>query len=180
MNEKKHEFTDSDDNSHKQYLQILSRRDFVSGAAKFAMIGALLGSYLGTAWAANERQVRAFFDKAVSMGDMRSALDRYAGEYGLTRDQVNDLSQFDNRELQVLRSLDKLGFSDPERGRLADAARGASSTEELMKRAQKMKFSRTQLAGLESWSSGELDSFNRLVSHLNRAGSVKINPISDW
>jgi hypothetical protein len=143
------------------------------------MIGALLNFHLGDAWAANERQVRAFFDKAISMGDMRTALDRYAGEFGLTREQVKALSQFDDRDLRMLRSLDKLGFSDSEHARLADAARGSSSTEELMKRAQGMKFSRTQLAGLEHWSSGELDTFNRLVSKLERSESLEI-PISDW
>jgi len=179
MNKIKPEASKSDDNSHEEYRQILSRRDFVSAAAKAAMIGALLNSYLGTAWAANERQVRAFFDKAVSMGDMRSALDRYGREYGLTNEQFKDLSQFDNRELQVLRSLDKLGFSDPQRTRLADAARGADNSGELVRRAERMKFSRTQLAGLERWSSGEIDSFNRLVSHLNRSRSLEI-PISDW
>ena len=181
MNEKKHEFPDSDDNSHKEYLQILSRREFVSGAAKFAMIGALLSSYLGTAWAANERQIRAFFNKAISMGDMRSALDRYAGEYSLTKSQVRDLSQIDNRELRVLRSLDELRFSDAERGRLADAARGASSTEDLMKRVQRSKFSREQLAGLERWSSGKIDTFNRLVSKLAGSDSLLMGfGIAEW
>jgi hypothetical protein len=179
MNKIKPEDSKRDDNSHEEYRQILSRRDFVSAAAKAAMIGALLNSYLGTAWAANERQIREFFDQAISTGDMSSALDRYAKEYGLTKDQVKDLSQFDNQELRLLRSLDELGFSDPERTRLADAARGASSAEELMKRAQKMKFNRTQLAGLENWNSGELDSFNRLVSHLNHSRSLEI-PITDW
>jgi len=179
MNEKKPEFQNSDAQSRKDYQQILSRRDFVSAAAKLATIGALLNFHLGTAWAGNERQVRAFFDKAIALGDMRGALDRYAGEYDLTKEQVKALSQFDNRELQVLRSLDKLGFSDPERTRLADTARGSSNIGELLKRVDRMKFSREQLAGLESWSSGELDAFNKMVTKLARSDSLQI-PISDW
>jgi hypothetical protein len=179
MNEKKPELPNSDEKSHKEYQQILSRRDFVSAAGKLAMIGALLNFHLGDAWAGNERQVRAFFDKAVSTGDMRVALDRYAGEYSLTKEQVRALSQIDNRELQVLRSLDKLGFSDPERARLADAARGTSNTNELMKRVQRSKFNRDQLAGLERWSSGELDAFNKLVGKLFRSEYMGFG-IAEW
>lgn len=179
MNEKKPEFPNSDDKSREEYKQILSRRDFVSAAAKLATIGALLNFHLGTAWAGNERQVRAFFDKAIAMGDMRVALDRYAKEYDLTREQIRALSQFDNRELQVLGSLDRLGFSDPERARLAEAARGSSSTRELMKRVERMKFSSEQLAGLERWSSGELYAFNNMVTKLARSDSLQI-PITDW
>jgi hypothetical protein len=179
MIEKKSEFPNNDDKSREEYQQILSRRDFVSAAAKLATIGALLNFHLGTAWAGNERQVRAFFDKAIAMGDMRGALDRYANEYDLTKEQIRALSQFDNRELQVLGSLDRLGFSDPERTRLADAARGSSSTMELMKRVERMKFSREQLAGLERWSSGELDAFNNIVTKLARSDSLQI-PVTDW
>lgn len=113
------------------------------------------------------------------MGDMRAALDRYAGEYSLTKEQVKALSQIDNRELRVLRSLDKLDFSESEHARLADAARRSSNTKELMKRVQGMKFSRGQLAGLERWGPGELDSFNRLASKLSRSSSLLI-PIQNW
>ena len=179
MNEKKSRFPKGDDESRKDYEQILSRRNFVSATAKLATIGALLNFHLGNAWAANERQVRAFFDKAISTGDMRVALDRYASEFDLTKEQVKSLSQFDNRDLQVLRSLDKMGFSDPQRARLADAAQSSSNTKELMKRAQGMKFNREQLAGLERWSSGELEAFNSMVSKLTRSESFD-GGISDW
>jgi len=179
MTEKNPGFPSKNEQSNEQYQHILSRRDFVSAAAKLATIGALLNFHLGSAWAANERQVRAFFDKAISMGNMRAALDRYAGEYSLTKEQIEALGQFDNRELAVLKSLDKLGFSDPERTRLADAARGSSNSRELVKRASRMKFSREQLAGLERWSSGEIDAFNSIVSQLARSDSLQI-PISDW
>jgi hypothetical protein len=180
MKEKKAGLPKSEDRSHEEYQQILSRRDFVSAAAKLATIGALLNFHLGAAWAGNERQVRAFFDKAISIGDMRTALDRYANEFDLTKEQVRALSQFDNNELKVLRSLDKLGFSDPDRTQLADAARSSSNTKDLMKRASKMKFSREQLAGLDRWSSGELDAFNNIVSKLTRSDSLLIGGITDW
>jgi hypothetical protein len=179
MNEKKSGFQNSDDQSCAEYKQILSRRDFVFAASKLAVIGALLNFHMGEAWAGNERQVRAFFDKAISTGDMQLALDRYASEFSLTKDQVRALSQFDDRELSVLRSLDKLGFSDPERTRLADAARDSSNTRELMKRTSRLKFNSDQLAGLERWSSGELDAFNSMVSKLMRSKSLDI-PITDW
>jgi len=179
MNEKKPEFPISDDKSREEYKQILSRRDFVSAAGKLAMIGALLSFHLGDAWAGNERQVRAFFGKAISTGDMRVALDRYAGEYSLTKDQVSALSQIGNRELQMLGWLDRFGFSDSERARLADAARGTSTTNELMKRVQRLKFNRDQLAGLERWSSGELDAFNKLVGNLFRSEYMGFG-IAEW
>jgi len=179
MNEKKSKVPNGDDESRKDYEQILSRRNFVSAAAKLATIGALLNFQLGNAWAANERQVRAFFDKAISIGDMRVALDRYASEFDLTKEQVKALSQFDNRDLRVLRSLDELGFTDSERTRLAEVARDSSNTKELMKGASRLKFNREQLAGLERWSSGELEAFNSMVSKLTRSESFD-GGISDW
>lgn len=179
MKENKNRNPKNDDDSRKDFESALSRRNFVSAAAKLALIGALLDLPLGAAWAGDTRQVTAFFDTAISMGDMQAALRSHADSYELTQEQIKALSQVDKRELQVISSLTRLRFSDAQLGKLAEATRRSSDPDQLMKSTTRMELTRVQLDGLDSFSSGEIDAFRSLATKLDRSKSLEI-PVSDW
>lgn len=179
MNEKIYKDSEKNEDSREGYERALSRRNFISAAAKLALIGALLDLPPSAAWAGDQRQVAAFFDKAISMGDMNVALARYAESYRLTQEQIKALSQVDKSELQVIRSLSRLGFSDAQLGRLAEATQRSTDPSQLMTSTKEMRLTREQLAGLERFTSSEIHAFNTLATKLNRSKSLEM-PVSDW
>ena len=178
-NAKKHYGQSDRDAAREDFEAIVSRRDFVSAAAKLAAFGVLLNMQCGDLWAASEKQVMQLLDKALSTGSMQVALDRYGRDFELTGEQARVLGQISQGELHAVTSIVRLGFNNQDMSVLANAARVSSDSRQLMERADKLGLDPKQLEALGHLSAGELDAFNPLVGKLARSGATEL-PVSQW